>query len=472
MRFVCIPLLLVTLPALAQPASPALTLTGPLSVTDGAHLYVDGDFLHAEGGELHHAGTLSLTGDLLQESATPLVVIPGQVQLVGAERQRIGGTGTGAVTFHTLALHKADTLVLDRDGVSVAGTLRFQQGHLLLAEGRELQLGRTGQLANEQETSRALGPGTLVAVATLNAPAGVNPGHLGLELTSTQALGQTVVLRSHTPQGPGQTGLRRYFQVQPTQASDMQMAVRFYYLEAELNHLDEDLLTAYTSADGTEWTAQAVAGRSKADNFVDVEGLQTLQRITLSDGATPLPVALLFFRATPTPERRVDLTWATSSEQHNAYFTVERSRSGTWFEGVASVDGAGTSHQRQAYAIQDRHPYVGTSYYRLRQTDHDGTDHFSPIAVVEIPSEGPYAYLYPTFLRTPGPVYIRGLDPGHYRLVLYDVRGVAVTTVDHTMPEQGAAPWEVQLPALVAGTYTYRLHRQDQAVLTGKLVVH
>ena len=86
----------------------------------------------------------------------------------------------------------------------------------------------------------------------------------------------------------------------------------------------------------------------------------------------PLPIELLSFQAIPVHER-VDLSWTTASEVDNAYFTVERSIDGEVWEDVLHLPGAGTSYQLRDYRASDDAPLPGLSYYRLRQTDLDGT---------------------------------------------------------------------------------------------------
>jgi surface protein len=97
--------------------------------------------------------------------------------------------------------------------------------------------------------------------------------------------------------------------------------------------------------------------------------------------SSPLPVELLDFTA-EIKNRTVDLTWQTASEHNNDFFTVERSSDGFNFELIAYVDGAGNSTSLLSYATQDANPFVGVSYYRLKQTDFDGAFEYSDIRVI------------------------------------------------------------------------------------------
>ena len=108
--------------------------------------------------------------------------------------------------------------------------------------------------------------------------------------------------------------------------------------------------------------------------------------IKLNDIQNPLPIELMKFSALPL-EKKVDITWMTSSEINNDYFTVERSTDANSWEDLVTVDGAGNSSSMQEYETADERPYPGTSYYRLRQTDYDGKFSFSGIVAVLFTSE-------------------------------------------------------------------------------------
>jgi hypothetical protein len=99
----------------------------------------------------------------------------------------------------------------------------------------------------------------------------------------------------------------------------------------------------------------------------------------------PLPVKLVSFTAEAAPAT-IRLAWTTASEQHNAYFAVERSADGQLFTALGTVPGAGTSTQRHTYTYLDTQP-LPLGYYRLRQVDDDGSVHFSPVVAVQAKAE-------------------------------------------------------------------------------------
>ena len=94
-----------------------------------------------------------------------------------------------------------------------------------------------------------------------------------------------------------------------------------------------------------------------------------------------LPVELLYFRAQP-QGNAVALSWATTWERNAGTFTVQRSRNLAEFMTIGNVMATGNTDSRQTYAFTDRWPDVGTTYYRLLQTDRDGaTQQAKPVAV-------------------------------------------------------------------------------------------
>ena len=113
-------------------------------------------------------------------------------------------------------------------------------------------------------------------------------------------------------------------------------------------------------------------------------------------GQAPLPVELISFSATRQGSA-VQVAWATASEKNSAYFAVERSADGRAFNDLARVEAQGNSTARVDYGTLDRAPLSGTSYYRLRQVDRDGTTAYSKVATVRFESKAgvPALVAYP-----------------------------------------------------------------------------
>lgn len=101
------------------------------------------------------------------------------------------------------------------------------------------------------------------------------------------------------------------------------------------------------------------------------------------NGANPLPITLLQFSATADAQD-VLLSWQTSSEVNNDYFTLERSYDARSFVAIAEIEGAGTTSALNAYNYTDENQPAGIVYYRLKQTDFDGTASYSNVVKVYV----------------------------------------------------------------------------------------
>ena len=88
--------------------------------------------------------------------------------------------------------------------------------------------------------------------------------------------------------------------------------------------------------------------------------------------SSPLPVELLSFKGQNT-EGSNFLTWTTASEKNNAGFDIEASADGVRFDKIGFAKGNGTTNVKRAYDFIDKTPLSNLTYYRLQQTDFDGT---------------------------------------------------------------------------------------------------
>ncbi len=122
-----------------------------------------------------------------------------------------------------------------------------------------------------------------------------------------------------------------------------------------------------TTGNTTEGTIQTGGNVSNFSPF-------TLASTTANN---PLPVSLISFNAIVDEEEKfVDLSWSTSSEFNNAYFTVEKTFDLEEYLEVGTINGNGTTNEENTYALVDEKPFTGTSYYRLKQTDYNGSVEF------------------------------------------------------------------------------------------------
>lgn len=97
---------------------------------------------------------------------------------------------------------------------------------------------------------------------------------------------------------------------------------------------------------------------------------------------TPLPVELITFEG-EAKENGNELTWITTTEVNNDHFDVEASSDGENFEKIGEIKGAGNSNSELSYEFFDGSPLATTTYYRLKQVDHDGESSLSSVISVK-----------------------------------------------------------------------------------------
>lgn len=104
--------------------------------------------------------------------------------------------------------------------------------------------------------------------------------------------------------------------------------------------------------------------------------------VTSGAGCQVLPIELMSFEGYNNKEYNV-ITWVTASESNNDYFTLQRSLDAFDWETIEIRKGAGTSQLPIFYEYKD-YSYIKDSpnYYRLVQSDYDGTKTNSPIIVI------------------------------------------------------------------------------------------
>ncbi len=178
-----------------------------------------------------------------------------------------------------------------------------------------------------------------------------------------------------------------------------------------------------------------------------------------------LPVTLTYFTARQ-QDSQVLLQWATASEKDNAYFSLEKSRDGQQFNEIGRVTGAGTSTTKRTYAFTDDFPFGGTSYYRLRQVDFDGTSANSKIVVVN--SEVTAALkIYPNPL-TANELWVEATEAEDVRITIHNTVGTLL--VDRIYPYEPAVKVDLAALRQEPGLYIISVRRKNR-IERQKLVI-
>jgi hypothetical protein len=201
---------------------------------------------------------------------------------------------------------------------------------------------------------------------------------------------------------------------------------------------------------------------------------------------TPLPVTLVSFSgAVNANQGGVVLTWKTASEVNNYGYTVQRQSSSE--AGFSDLDGAfvagkGTTTEAQSYTYTDMSlPSAGTYTYRLKQTDLDGTVHYSQSVVVAVtltdvaevaPREFQLTQNYPNPFNPSTKVKFSVESSQHAIVKVYNMLGEEVATLFDGVAEAGhyyVATFDAS--RLASGVYIYRIKTDSKTDVKKMLLV-
>ena len=180
----------------------------------------------------------------------------------------------------------------------------------------------------------------------------------------------------------------------------------------------------------------------------DVGCVKTFSQI-VNIGCLPLPVELTSMDGYH-QDGINHIRWETATELNNDFFVLERSLNGiNWVE-LGRIDGAGTTTSSVSYRYEDPNPADNVTYYRLSQTDFNGTvEQHESISIKSQTNQEPYVYV-----ANPedGFLYFSGT----YAFDLYNSMGQKVRSgMDHRM----------SMESIGTGVYILKIGNFTQKVL-------
>lgn len=178
---------------------------------------------------------------------------------------------------------------------------------------------------------------------------------------------------------------------------------------------------------------------------------------------TPVPVQLISFNAFVNGSM-VELKWVTGTETNCREFLIERRSENdkTWTV-IGAIPGSGTSTSPLSYSFTDRNTsgLAGKVYYRLKQTDLDGTSHVQqPVEVeIDIPASFDVSVFFPNPVPLGSSKWLEFTLPEERKVILkvFNATGELILTQDEGVKRPGKYDLPVRLPDVSAGVYFYSL---------------
>nr|WP_294895135.1 T9SS type A sorting domain-containing protein [uncultured Pedobacter sp.] len=155
-------------------------------------------------------------------------------------------------------------------------------------------------------------------------------------------------------------------------------------------------------------------------------------------------------------------TWTTANELNVKGFTLEKSIDGSDFSPVCDFSARNTS-TKQAYFAQDNKLTFGTTYYRLKITDNDGSYYYSNIVVLNSSENSVFVYPNPTVNEIH--VRLENFDSAVNEIALIDMQGkIVYKTVANGNDNV------ISMDALNKGTYVLCLTKDGKIVKKEKII--
>lgn len=332
----------------------------------------------------------------------------GTVTFNGSTAQSI--SGSNITDFNNLTVQNTSTGLTLGKGVNVSGAFVPFQGVIHTSSSNLLTLTATATSTPGSSVSYVNGPMKKIGNSDFVFPVGKNGkwrrvGVSEIQNTTTEITGEyfdSAYVNTTAMQSPlTEVSLLEYWDVNRTVTSDS-VKLTLFWEDASVSGIQNCDYLTMAHFTGGQWIEEPATVNSGSVCSGTGTGSITMNRTVStfspfgfgSSGGSALPIKLVSFDAV-SEEKAVKTNWVTSLEINNDYFTVERSTNGVDFTEVGRVDGAGNSTITRNYTFYDENPVQGTSYYRLKQTDYDGTFAYSHIATVSRTSTPTEVAVYP-----------------------------------------------------------------------------
>jgi len=343
-------------------------------IGNGATLNVNGaGNLVINNGGLSNAGTFT--------AGTGTVALTGTAQPTSTSL-----SGTSPINFYNLSINKTGGGARLLRNTSITNNLLLNNGNIDL-NGFDIDLGSTGSLVGESVFSKVVGSsgGSINRTVLLNAPINVNPGNIGIEITSAANLGLTTIKRGQTQQvNNSGFSINRYFDIIPTNNTALNASIKMYYQDTELAGINENELTLWSKpvASNVLWTLLGANAQDTSANWVSKSALDSLNRFTLASRTNnPLSFQLISFSGL-LQNNGAQLNWSTLTEVNSKSFEIEKALDGRNFKNIATVLAAGNSNIIRSYGFFDAALLEPSAYYRLKFIKNDGSYIYSSVVFI------------------------------------------------------------------------------------------
>jgi hypothetical protein len=316
----------------------------------------------------------------------------GSVILQGTSAQSIGGTVSPS--FYNLTISNPAGVTL-QVASSVTSFLTMSSGILLTTATKIITCTSSADANIGSSTSYVNGPMIQTvatsSLATRNFPLGKGGTYRPAILTVNHSNGTSVTYTGEMfnssaaalgyalPSTINKVSNTRYWNFDRQNVANLTSATMTLYYDVDDSVSNKSRVAVLHDNGSARWVDNGGTGSANFTGNITSSAITSFKtKFSLGFPPAPLPVELLSFSAKKSTNE-VLCDWETASEINNNYFTIERSADGHEWSSIGTITGAGNSTVYNSYKFNDRKPLTGDSYYRLKQTDFDGTSRYSAI---------------------------------------------------------------------------------------------
>ncbi len=375
-------------------------------------------------------------------------------------------SATGGETFYRLTILKDTGRITLLSNVTASNSLKVKKGKVFTGANRVI-LGSAGHMeetvgavdhyvVGTLEHTRSVGTGaTTMGGAGLEMSAGSDLGNV----TLTRFSGPTAAITGESPCCAGNTSINRRWRIEPQfQPSLANRYLSFRWPSEDDNNKDLTQFQLWKSPDGIQPFVRfdVVQDVSMTEPRVANGGpVVSFSEFTGTEDPTPLPVTWLSFSGAVKSDKAY-LNWTTAQEVNALRFVVERSLDGRAYTQVGMVAAAGKANKNTDYSFTDA-GFPGAAYYRLLQTDLDGTTAYSKIIYLRSGSTPtPKPLIFPNPLAKGNTLQYSSQEGGLHRVTLFSALGQQLATSPELPPSELSAWLGKQAATLPSGPYLIR----------------
>jgi streptogramin lyase len=189
--------------------------------------------------------------------------------------------------------------------------------------------------------------------------------------------------------------------------------------------------------------------------------------------ASTLPIKLFAFTASLQKDNKVLLGWQTATEINTDYFEVQHSSDGIHFTDIDRTAAAGNSTTLQSYQYTDDLSVLvnipAAVYYRLRETDKDGSINFSNIVSVKPEEPGIMLKVMPNPVQSTLNIAYTSNVNETLLLKVFDMGGRMIMQ-KHVNAMKGINDYELPFGNMAHGTYLLQVTGSENGIHIIKVV--